>query len=211
VNLADIDRADIAEAASRKPSPNFPGRIAVVRVQAPDYRSYTVEASVSGRFSVVTTQELVTDVQIEAMERWPSVAAVAPMNRLLLPSRVDSLDDLRVAAAKVQADVLMVYTLDTAFRVQGRGYGPLTLISLGLVPDRDAYVTSTASVLFVDVRTGFVYGLGEATARESELTNAWGSNDTIDRKRIAAERSAFAQMFGNAEKTWAEIVSKYGG
>ncbi len=173
VRLGDINRADIAAEASRKPAPNFPARIAVARVQAANYRSYTTEPYASGRsFSVVTTRELGSGEQLEALGHWPDVAGVAPVNSLLLPTQLDSLDDLRVAAAKVQADVLLVYTIDTAFRIQGRRYAPLAAISLGLIPDRDAYITSTASALFIDVRTGFVYGLAEATARASGLTNA---------------------------------------
>lgn len=211
VRLDDINRADIAAEAARKPSPNFPARIAVTRVQAANYRSYTAEPYVSGAsFSVVTTQDLATDEQMEALTRWPDVAGIAPMNRMLLPAQLEAVDDLRVAAAKVQADILLVYTLDTTFRVQGRGYGPLAVISLGLIPDRDAYITSTASALFIDVRTGYVYGLGEATAKASGLTNAWSSGDTVDRKRLDAEQEAFARLLVVAAKTWSGIVARYG-
>lgn len=209
VHLEDIDRADIARVASRKPSPNFPARIAVVRVQAPQYKSHSSESIGTGRFSVVTTQELMTDEQFEAFSRWPAVAGAAPINRLLLPSTLESLDDLRLSAAKVQADVLLVYTLDTSFRVQGRAYGPLSVISLGLVPDRDAHITSTASALFTDVRTGFVYGVAEATAKATGLTNAWSSSDTIDKKRLEAEQQAFRLLMSQVEKTWAGIAQQY--
>jgi hypothetical protein len=209
VRLEDISRADIAEVASRKPSPNFPARVAVVRVQAPGYRSYSSESLGTGRFSVLTTQELLTDEGFEAFGKWPAVAGVAPVSRLLLPTTLDSLDDLRLSAAKVQADVLLVYTLDTSFRVQGRAYGPLTAISLGLAPDRDAHVTSTASALFQDVRTGFVYGVAEATAQVSGLTNVWGASDTVDKKRLEAERQAFALLLPQVEKTWTGIARQY--
>jgi len=208
--LDDIDRVDVAEAASRKPSPNFPARLAVARVQAPEYRSNSTDAYGSGRFSVVTTQELITDADFEHLLGWPSVSGVAPINRLLLPATLDSLDDLRTSAAKVQADVLLVYTVDTQFRVQGRGYGPLTAISLGLVPDRDAHVTTTVSALFTDVRTGFVYGVAEATAKTAGLTNAWSSGATVDRKRLEAEQKAFGLFLTEAEKTWAGIVRQFG-
>lgn len=209
VHLEDINRADIAEVASRKPSPNFPARIAVARVQAPGYRSYSSESLGTGRFGVLTTQELLTDEGFEAFGKWPAVAGVAPVSRRLLPSTLDSLDDLRLSAAKVQADVLLVYTLDTSFRVQGRAYGPLTAISLGLAPDRDAHVTSRASALFQNVRTGFVYGVAAATAQASGLTNVWGASDTIDEKRLEAERQAFALLLPQAEKTWAGIARQY--
>lgn len=205
----DINRADIAEIAARKPSPNFPARIAIARVQAPGYRSHSADGHGEGRYTVVPTQELLTEAQLEAMGRWPSVAAVAPVSRLLLPTRLDSLEDLRLAAAKLQADVLLVYTLDTSFRIQGRGYGPLAAISLGLAPDRDAHITSTASALFTDVRSGFVYGSAETTARASGLTSVWGSHGTIDRKRIEAEGQAFAQLLSDMERTWAGIARQH--
>lgn len=209
VRLDDIDRADIAEIASRKPSPNFPARVAIARVQAPEYRSHSAEGYGNGRFSVVTTQELLTEEQLRAFGQWPAVAAVAPLNRLLLPDQLESLDDLRLAAAKLQADVLMVYTIDTSFRIQGRSYGPLSAISLGLVPDRDAHITSTASALFTDVRTGFVYGVAEATAQATGLTNFWGSSDTVDGKRVETERQAFAFLESEASKAWAGIAGQY--
>ncbi|MCC6139403.1 MAG: hypothetical protein IT389_02165 [Nitrospira sp.] len=212
VRLADINRADIAEVASRKPSPNFPARVAIVRVQAPQYKSYKSDSWGTGRFSVVTTQELLTEEQIQGMEKWPSVAGVAPINRLLLSPNLDSLDDLRVSAAKVQADVLLVYTIDTSFRVQGRVYAPLSILSLGAMPDRDAHITataSTASALFTDVRTGFVYGLSEATAKTAGLTNVWGSSDTVDLKRVEAEQEAFKLLVPQLEKTWVGIAKQY--
>lgn len=209
VNLQDIDRPDIAAAAARKPSPNFPARLAVARVQANGYKSYSNEAYGSGKFSVLTTQELASEEQFQAMSAWPSVAGVAPVSRLLLPAYLGSLDDLRLSAAKLQADVLLVYTLDTSFRINGRGYGPLSAIALGMVPDRDAYVTSTASALFIDVRTGFIYGVSEATAKASGLTNIWGASETVDRKRLEAERDAFGLLVGEAGKTWSGIAAQY--
>jgi hypothetical protein len=206
VKLDDINRADIAEVAARRPAANFPARIAVVRVQAPDYRSPSTEPYASGRFSIVTAQELMLEQQFEDMSKWPQVVAVAPVSRLLLPASVQSLDDLRVSAAKLQADVLLVYTVDTLFKVSGRSYAPLALISLGLVPDRDAYITATASAVFVDVRTGFTYGAAEGTARASELTNVWGTIDGIDRRRLEVETKAFRALMVESTKTWAGIA-----
>lgn len=210
--LDAIDRADIAEVAARQPAASFPARIAVVRVQAADYRSSTAAAPLAtGRFSVVPTKELISDDELRTIGEWDDVAAVAPLGKLLLPAKLESIEDLRLAAAKLQADVLLVYTIDTTFRVQGRGYGPLAVLSLGLVPDRDAYVTSTASAIFVDVRTGFVYGVAEATEQESGLTNAWSSSDTVDAKRIAAERDACRTLLTEARQTWSGIVAEHAG
>jgi hypothetical protein len=208
VRLEAINRSDIAEVASRKPAANLPATIAVIRVQAPQYRSYTSDAIGKGNFSVVPTQELLSEEQLKSISRWPSVTAVVPISRLLLPPVLNSIDDLRLAAAKLQADVVLVYTVDTTFRVQGRAYGPLSVISLGLAPDRDAYITSTASAIFTDVRTGYTYGVAESTAKAAGLTNAWGSRDTIDRKRLEAEKQAFENLLLESAKTWKGIADR---
>jgi hypothetical protein len=208
-NFADINRADIRELTARKPSPNFPARIALGRVQAAGYRSQTAEGVGRGSFTVITVQELFGNKELQTISQWSQVAGVAPLNSLLLPPTLNTLDDLRVAAAKVQADVLVVYTLDTLFRVQGRVYSPLAVLSLGILPDRDARVTATASALLIDVRTGFVYGLADATANASQLTNAWDSADTVDRKRIEAEKQAVQELLVNLTDTWTGIVKQY--
>ncbi len=153
---------------------------------------------------MLTTQELLTEDHMTSIQAWPALAGAVPINRLLLPQKLESFDDLRLPAAQIQADVLLVYTLDTSFRIQGRGYGPLAAISLGVLPDRDAYITSTASALFIDVRTGFVYGVAESTAKTSGLTNIWSSSSTIDKKRVEAEQQAFDQLMSQAAITWKE-------
>jgi len=208
-NFADIDRPDIRELAARKASPNFPARIALTRVQAAGYRSQTAEGVGRGPFTVITVQELFGDKELQSVSEWRNVAGVAPLNSLLLPPSLNSLDDLRVAAAKLQADVLLVYTLDTLFRVQSKTFSPLTILSLGILADRDARVTATASALLIDVRTGFVYGLAEAMASASELTNVWHSADAMDRKRLEAEKQAVQELVVNLKSTWEGIVKQY--
>lgn len=211
VNLGDIDRYDIQREMERKPAAQFPASLAIARVQSPEYRSHSyAEATIGTRYSVVTTNELASDKQMQAMQAWPRVQGVAPLGRLLLPQKMDKLDDLRVAAARVQADILVVYTIDTSFRVKNRAYGPLTAISLGLIPDRDAMITSTASAVFTDVRTGFTYGVADATAKSTGLTNFWGSEDTIDRKRLETEQEAFDALLDAAGKTWVNIAARFG-
>ncbi len=209
VNLADIDRADIAAAAALEPSPNFPARLAIVRVQASEYSSYSSRSHGRGRFSVVTSEELLGDTDLKSIESWPSLAGVVSLNRLLLPAYFDSLDDLRLGAAKLQADVLLVYTLDTTFLVLGRKYAPLSPISLGILPDRDAFVAATASAVFVDVRTGFIYGAAESTAQVSNLTNVWSSRATVDRKRLEAEQQSLGKLLTAAATTWAGTSRQY--
>ena len=119
VKLAEISRVD-DEMASRQPSPKFPASIGVVRVQAPRYASASTGSYGKGAFSLVTAQELIGDPQLAAIGGWASVGKVQTLDPNLLPSKFDSLDDLRLAAAKLQIDVLLVTTVDTVFAAGGK-------------------------------------------------------------------------------------------
>lgn len=205
-NLTGVQNPAMADLFLAKPAASFPARIVVARVQAANYRSYQGDSVLQApTYSLITTQQLLSESQLAAIGNWPLLAGIAPLSRLLLPKQLASFEDLRMSAARLQADILLVYTLDTGFQVQGRSYGALSAISLGIIPDRDAYITSTASALFIDVRTGFVHGVAEATAKETSLTNIWGESSTIDRKRVETEQKAFDQLVIEAGKTWAGI------
>lgn len=208
-HLADINPAAVAGAGTLKPSPHFPATIALVRVQAPRYESYSSRGFGDGSFSIVTPPESAAKEQLKIFADWPSVAGVVPLDISLLPAKLVSLDDLRLTAAKLQADVLLVYTIDTALDVQNRIYLPLTSIPLGNAPDKDANIQSTASAEFIDVRSGFTYGASEATAKVSDLVTAWGSSAAVDNKRLEAEQQAFSELAAKAEKIWAELVQQY--
>ncbi len=200
---------DIQHAMDRKPLAHFPANIAVVRVQGSGYRSYTNDGYGSGRITVVTTRDVETDEQFARLHKLPMVSGIAPVGRLLLPERIDAERDLRAAAARLQADMVLLYTFDTRFDVD-TPVEPLGLITLGLFPDRSARVNSTASAVLIDTRNGYVYGTAEGSAKDSRLANAWTSEDAADASRRAAETEAFDALVGQIETMWNGVVSSYG-
>lgn len=202
---------DIRERLLRQPTAQFPARIAIIRVQGPNYRSYSSESYGAGNFSVVTTRDVETDADFERLARLPMVAGLAPVNRLILPQRLTSERDLRRAAATVKADLLLIYTFDTQFRIDEKDFGPLRLVSLGMLPTAEAVITSTASAALFDVRSGFVYGLAEATARDKGIASAWTSSEAVDRCRRNAEEQAFKALVVEFEKTWKGVVEEHTG
>ncbi|MHC4260810.1 MAG: hypothetical protein ACYSTF_10450 [Planctomycetota bacterium] len=206
---ASLTDKDIQKVLDRKPVAPFPAHLATVRIQAPYYRSYMTDSYGSGRYSVVTVKEIETDKHFEQLARLPMIRSVAPLNQILLPTKLESDKELRVAAANLHADLLLVYTLHTVFRVRDHDIGPLGIITLGFLPNHEAKVTSTASAVLFDVRTGFVYGLAESTAREKQMTNVWTSQDTVDESRIKAESRAFEQLLDEFKLTWKGIVEQY--
>ena len=206
-DLASAQSADVRGMMAREPAASFPATLVFARVQSSGYGSGSASTFGSGAFTVVTTREFLSDSELVAVSAWPDVASVTPLNRLLLPARLESLDDLRTASASIRADILLVFTIDTSFRVDGRNIGPLSVISLGLLRDRETIVTSTASALLVDVRTGFIYGTAEATDSEMKTTSAWGSVNAVDQSRLVTERAAFHGLLGELAVTWQGITT----
>src|SRR5688500_5150296 len=107
--------AYIQKELDRKPLAAFPASIAVARVQAAGYASRTASGWGTGQYSVVTTRDIETDADTERLGKLPMIRGVAPLNRLVLPQRFQTDYELRHAAAKMHADVLLIYTLDTTF------------------------------------------------------------------------------------------------
>jgi hypothetical protein len=209
-SLAQAD-SDIRERMTRQPASEFPARIAVSRVQANGYRSYRHDGYGSGNFSVVTGRDMEQEASLQRLERLPMVAAVVPLNRLVVPAELKSDRELRLAAASLKADLLLTYSFDTTYRIDGRDIGPLGLITLGFLPVNDARVTSTASAAIFDVRTGYVYGLSEATQTATSLASAWSSQDAVDDNRVKAEQKAFDQLMSQVEGVWKQVVERHAG
>lgn len=210
---AERTDSSIQARLNRRPAASFPATIAVVRVQAAGYRSYSYQGRPrreGDAFSVITARDIELDTDTARLAALPYVRGVAAVNRLLLPDRLGDLQDLRGMAADLQADMLVLYTLDTTFEVDKK-VPALGTLSLGLFPDRRAQISSTCSAAIVDTRSGYIYGLAEATQLDDQLANFWTSEDAVDQTRRRAERKAFERMLGELETTWKGVVAAHVG
>lgn len=201
--------ATIEKLMQLKPLAKFPAAVAVVRVQASGYRSYTAQGYGRGAYSVVTQRDVEKEADFERLTKLPMVAGVAPVGRLLLSPEMSSDAQLREAAARLGADVLVIYTLDTTFTTEDNA-APLTVISLGLSPNRVVRVGTTASAVILDTRNGYVYGTAEATETGKQLTNAWQDETAADQARRRTESAAFGRLVTELEKTWGMVVARQG-
>ncbi len=211
ISLASLSNADeeIKERMLREPSAPFPARVAVVRVQAPDYRTYSASGYGEGNYSVVAVRDIERPADFERIAGLPMVAALAPVSRLLLPGVLRTDKELRIAAAGLKCDLLLAYTIDTVFWLDEKDLGPLRLITLGMAPTQIARIQTTASAAFFDVRTGFVYGVAEASAEDRQIASAWTGHDVVEQSRHRAERQAFQSLLPELEKTWKGIVEEH--
>lgn len=211
MNLQNLAKADtnIADLMKAEPAAVFPARIAVARVQASGYYSHGNDCYGRGSYCVVTTRDVEPADSYDRLSKLPFVSAVALMNRMLLPGELKSARDLREAAATLKTDLLLVYSLDTAFRIENTDVGPLGLITLGFLPTRNAKVTSTASAALFDVRTGFVYGVAEASASEAQRGTFWSDSEAVDSARKKAEANAYLKLLGEVEKFWLDVLKTH--
>jgi hypothetical protein len=199
---------NIQKELDRKPLASFPASIAVARVQASGYTSRTASGWGTGQYSVVTTRDVETDVDAERLGKLPMVRGIAPLNRLVIPTSLQTDYELRHAAAKMHADVLLIYTLDTTFLDSDRTT-PLSIVTLGATNTKRKRILCTASAALLDTRSGYIYGLAEATKQHEELQNAWKTRDEVDLQRRDVESKAFIAMLGDLERTWGMVVREH--
>jgi hypothetical protein len=210
-DLAVLAPLDMREAFERKPSKPFPASIVAVRIQKGGYSNFNVERIGGvydrGNFAVILVREVEQEEDFQRIQNLPEISNVIYLNRILIPDRVRDIDDLRLAASHLRADLLFVYTFDTAFRDHNLAR-PLSVISLGLAPTRKITATTTASALIIDTRTGFVYGALEATELNDSLSTSWGSREAADRARRANERAAFVKLVDEFAGAWPRILKQ---
>ena len=115
---------------------------------------------------------------------------------------------LREAAAKIHANLILIYTFDTAFDVETH-VRPLSVVSLGLFPNKDAKVHCTASALLLDTNNGYIYSVLEANADATQAANAWTSEEAVDDARKRAERKAFVDLVAQFKTEWPRVVGMY--
>ena len=132
------------------------------------------------------------------------------LTRLLVPQELSSDLDLRNAAARLQADAVVVYTVSTEFS-HHEAIPPLTPISLGLFPNTRFKVNSTVSALLMDTKTGFVYGTLEETASDSGITIPLLDENTFESSRKETERKAFEKALHSFESLWGRVYARHHG
>ncbi len=199
----------IADLLARKPLAQFPTAIAVARVQSSGYSSYTTQGYGQGAFTLVTTRDVEMAADIERLEKLEQIKGIAPTSRMVVNQNIHTDEDIRRGAAMLGADVLLMYTLDTAIKTNDKA-APLSVISLGLSPNQVVTVSTTASAIFLDTRNGFVYGTAEATDQTSQLASAWTNSDAADEARKRVETRTFGKLVREIEKTWSGVVRTYG-
>ena len=188
VSIPAITDAPIAEALARQPAAQFPAHVIVARVQAAGYESASGRGFGNGRYSVLTARDIETEEDFTQLASLPGVAGVGPINRILLPVDLHSAQELREAAAHLRGDIILLYTIDTRFE--------------------KSRLATTCAAAFVDVRTGYVYGVAEGSAADAQPPAYWRTK-AVDAARLKTERQAFSSALQEVAKAWTSINAEY--
>lgn len=207
-DLSTFTNPSVKKAFVARPSIRFPATLALVHIQESGYRSESAQGIGSGAYSVVTARDIETDNDIDTISKLHGVSGVVSLNRLLLPKSLSSDLDLREAAAKLQTEAILIYTIATEFS-DNDVIAPLTTLTLGLAPNKRYKISSTASAILMDTKTGYIYGALEEGESRSGLTIAWGSSSAIDASRKKAERAAFDKLVASFEPFWTRIYNRF--
>lgn len=211
-DLNKLASQSIQDAFAVKATNPFPAAIAAVRVQAPGYSNLYLDQNGgrhgSGKYSVILTKELNEEAALAVVSQLPQVTGVASINRLLLPENLDSDEDIRVAAARLQADLVFLYTMDTAFYDNDLST-PLKVVTLGLSPTNKITAVTTCSALLLDTRTGYLYSAYESTEKTETLSTSWGSRDTADEVRRENEQQAFKKVVESVVVSWPQLLQRH--
>jgi hypothetical protein len=183
---------DVAAAMERRPEAVFPATVATVRLQGRQ-----------GPF-VVTVREVEAEGGLERVARLPGVKAVVPVNGLACPGQVASFDEVRAAAAGVHADLVLAYTFETTSKSETT-IPVLGVLTLGIFPNEVARAVSTGTAALIDTRSGYVYGVVEATDKEYRITNAWNVWSAQQTAEEGVRVRACRKLVGEVERMWGEV------
>ena len=188
-----VTEASIKEALATKPQFSWPAKLAVAEIGRSEldgltYRDRTILAE--GLAPVSATDEKLWNERLR--KDHPDIGAAVALPSLLVPASEDPMIlRLRQAAAKVHADLLLVYMRESDWgeRPNPASIAYLTILGLWISPGNDLEGCTVAKGILFDVRNGFVYGVvaGDAETRATvPAVYAEGTREKM-RKRTRAE------------------------
>ena len=161
----------------------------------------------SGRYSVILTKEANEDSSLERLNKLPQLAGLVTINRMLLPERLESDREIRGAASRLQADLVLLYTFNTAF-FDADVAKPFDCINAGL-STRKISAATTVSALLMDTRTGYIYSAYDVTERAQTFATSWGSRETAGEARRKNEEGAFRKLIDKMEISWPKLLERH--
>jgi len=106
-----------------------------------------------------------------ALEQSGIFAQVDSLPEMLMPAgETPDLRSVRIAAARAQADGVLIYSTETGYDYRANGWALFypTLIGLFAAPGSDLSSMAVSKAVLLDVHTGYIYAVLESYAQKSQ-------------------------------------------
>ena len=182
---------------SLRPTVSFPARIAFARVKTTSGNTLYFD----------NNRDLETPEHAKIISSLPHISGVANIHSSYLESNHTSYAELRKAARRIGSTMLAVYQVNTSSRTTN-GSTLLSVATLGAAPTNGHKATATISLIFMDAKTGYIYGIMEERATSGSLSTSWGNYDANKNAEHKANTKAFDKLIKRLPQFWPTVYSK---
>lgn len=205
--------SDVAKEFMRKPAAQFPPHIAIARLAGDEEREerrYYYQRSQSGIDALDLRDTPKHLAVLEELRKQPGIGGAATVNSLILPKDEPSaIKAIRKAAAKIHADMALVYIVNSGRTVEDEAPF-VSFITLGLAPLQKINANASVAAVLIDVRTGYTYGVLSAVADEDSRNIGWFSRSESKALRIRAENAAMDKLIASIPGSIKGVTARYG-
>lgn len=185
----------------------LPASVAIARVQTD--RGSAGEASLTfrnGRF--VGVRHLVRDHHEKALielEGIVDVVPLAPPPSVAGAKHIDVIEAIRHEALRAKAELLLLLTFETDAESRNL-LPPLSLLTLGTLPQDVASADCAGHAVLMDARTGHVFAYGSVEKDAWQIANAWTAREATDDSARRSERKVLSELIARLKPQWPAIV-----
>jgi len=197
--LRKVKKEEVPSSRNLKPAAKFPARIAMVKV----------ETGYSGNMSLSRNQHVERAEYAKTLGSLPGIAGMVNMNNTMVRSNRVSYASLRKEARNLGADLVAIYKFNTSTHTNNVST-LLSVATLGAAPTNGHRSVSAVSLLIMDARTGYVYGVEQASAEKRALSTSWGNDGASDHAEFRAEQVAMDEIMKKVPGFWKMLYAKHG-
>lgn len=191
-----VSGESVAAAGAVMPVVPWPAVLAVARVDEK-----------SGGVVSLATREAEMPADFRQIESMRGVESMVLLNPLVVPPGTHDRVEMRRVAGELGADMLLLYAIRTGKSRDGVTIPGLGIASLGIIPNETSSVVCTAWAVLIDVRSGAVLGVAEASYDADQLSNAYTKSEAREIAQLRAERRAFQRLTEQLRKVWDGLAS----
>jgi hypothetical protein len=141
-----------------KPKSPVPARVLLYQVPA------SGRTNISSPLKVIELRQATNQQMRKTLEGTGAFGSVGFLPEILLPAGTPvDLKTVRVAAARAQADAVLIYSTEAGYESKPNDWAALylTILGVGFVPGTDATSMAVSQAVLLDVSSGYIYFVTE--------------------------------------------------